>query len=147
MAPGYIISFIILGISLVALIVFGVMTAKKIKPTLNNLQETQSVAMDHVEHFTREAESIQNNVEHIVQRVERLQKETELKLENFDELSAYASGLGDSLTYLKDNSGDLSKGIAKNAFNELKTDGPKLVKTFNLAIKRTFQKQKARYDH
>lgn len=147
MALGYTISLIILGVSIAALIVIGIMVSKKIRPTLNNIQETQSTAVDHVEHFTGEAESIQSKIEHIVQRVESLQQKTEVRLEHFDKLSAHASELGDALTYLKGRSSDLSKGIAKNTFDELKTDGPKLVKTFNLAIKRTFQKQKARYNH
>lgn len=147
MALGYIISLGVLAVSLVLLVIMGVVSWKKIKPTLNNFQEIQDVVNQHIDHFTKEADAIQEKVNHIMERVETLQQEAETKIENFNELSAHASDLGDAVTYLKDNSSDLSKGIAKNTFNELKTDGPKLAKTFSLAVKRTFQKQKARYNH
>ena len=67
-----------------------------------------------------------------------------IKMQRFNELSDHASSLGDSLTTLKEHSGEYSKGIAQNAADELKTEGPLLAKTFKLAFKRTAQKQKAR---
>lgn len=144
MSLGYMLSLIILAVSFVALIVIGIVAAKQVKPTLNKLQETQSVVDDHVEHFTRETEVVQTRVNQIVERVEQLQVDAETRIENFEELSTQASLLGDAITRLNNQRTDISKGIARNTFNELKTDGPKIAKTFSRAIKRTFEKQKAR---
>ena len=80
-----------------------------------------------------------------MERVEDLQKVSNIKMQRFNELSTHASSLNNSLTYLKEHSGDYSKGIAQNAVDELKTEGPIIAKTFNLAFKRTIEKQKARY--
>lgn len=144
MALGYILSLIILAVSFILLVVVGLLAAKKIKPTLNHLKETQEVVNDHVEHFTNEADAVQNKVNHIVERIETLQQEAEVRVESFEELSTHASHLGEAISHLNNQRNDITKGIAKNAFEEIKTDGPKLVKTFQLAIKRTIEKQKAR---
>ncbi|GEL66510.1 DUF948 domain-containing protein [Marinilactibacillus psychrotolerans] len=145
MSLGYIIALIILGIALIALIAIGIITFKKVKPTLKNFKETQNIVQDHIEHFTGEADAVQTKVNKIMERVEDLQKVSNIKMQRFNELSTHASSLNNSLTYLKEHSGDYSKGIAQNAVDELKTEGPIIAKTFNLAFKRTIEKQKARY--
>jgi len=145
MSIAYIIALVILGVALIALIAIGLTTFKKMKPTFNNIKETQSTVNDHIEHFTVEADAVQTKVNQVKGRVEDLQKVATIKMQRFDELSTHASSLSDSLTYLKDHSSDYSKGIAKNTTDELKTDGPMVAKTFTRAFKRTFQKQKARY--
>ncbi|WP_208560507.1 DUF948 domain-containing protein [Marinilactibacillus kalidii] len=145
MAIGYIIALIILGVALIALLAIGFMAFKKMKPTFNNIKETQSTVNDHIDHFTVEADAVQTKVNQIKVRVEDLQKVATIKMQRFDELSDHATSLNNSLTYLKDHSAEYSKGISKNTVDELKTDGPRIAKTFNLAFKRTAQKQKARY--
>jgi uncharacterized protein YoxC len=144
MALGYLISLVILATAFILLIVIGFIAAKKVKPTLTYLKETQEVVNDHIDHFTKEADAVQIKVNNIVERVEKLQTDAEQRMVVFDQLSHHASDLGDALNHLNNERADLTKGIAKNTFNELKTDGPRILKTFQLAIKRTYQKQKAR---
>ncbi|PRY81427.1 DUF948 domain-containing protein [Alkalibacterium olivapovliticus] len=144
MELGYILSLIILGVSLVILIVMGFFAMKKMRPTLKNIEETQKVVEGHMEHFTHEAELIQDKVDHIMTRVDYTKNVSEMKIQRFDEFSKYASSLSESLMYLKEHGGDYSKGVAENTINELKTDGPVLAKTFKLAFKKTVDKQKMR---
>lgn len=145
MSLAYIIALVILGVALIALVAVGIVTFKKVKPTLKNFKKTQSTVQDYIEHFTVEADAVQKKVDRIMERVEDLKKVSNIKMQRFNELSNHASNLGDSLTTLKEHSGEYSKGIAHNTMDELKTEGPLLAKTFKLAFKRTFSKQKARY--
>ncbi|GAA0369395.1 hypothetical protein GCM10008932_21330 [Alkalibacterium iburiense] len=142
---GYIISLIILGVSLVILIVVGFMAMKKMKPTLKNIEETKKTMESHKEHFTHEGEVIQGRVEDLMARVDYTKSVAEMKAQRFEELSVIAADFGDNLTYLKEHGGDYSKGIAENTYTELKTDGPRLAKTFKLAVQKTIDKQKERY--
>lgn len=142
---GYIISLIILGVSLVILIVVGFMAMKKMKPTLKNIEETKKTVDRHKEHFTHEGEVIQGRVEDLMARVDYTKSVAEMKAQRFEELSVIASDFGDNLTYLKDHSDEYSKGIAENTYTELKTDGPRLAKTFKLAVQKTIDKQKQRH--
>ena len=145
MKLGYIISLIILGVSLVVLIVVAFMAMKKMKPTLKNIEETKKTVNHHKEHFTHEGEVIQGRVEDLMARVDYTKSVAEMKAQRFEELSVIASDFGENLTYLKEHSGEYSKGIAENTYTELKTDGPKLAKTFKLAVQKTVDKQKQRH--
>lgn len=145
MEPAYLISLIILGVSLIVLIGGGVYAMKKIKPTLNNFERTQTNVQDQVEHFTNEADVIQKKVDLIMTRVDSTKEVAEINLERMNELSDKASSLSHSLTYLKEHSSDYSKGIAQNAYTEIKTDGPRLAETFKRAFKGTVEKQKERH--
>lgn len=144
MELGYIVSLIILGVSLIILIVMGFLAMKKMKPTLKNIEETQKTVEGHVEHFTNEAEAIQTKVDHIMARVEYTQNISEMKLQRFDDFQHYAESLSHSLQFLKEHGNEYSKGAAENTLNELRTDGPRLAKTFKLAFSKTIEKQKQR---
>ena len=91
MSLGYIIALIILGIALIALIAIGIITFKKVKPTLKNFKETQNIVQDYIEHFTGEADAVQTKVNKIMERVEDLQKVSNIKMQRFNELSTHAS--------------------------------------------------------
>ncbi|MFO8069676.1 MAG: hypothetical protein R6U02_06890 [Alkalibacterium sp.] len=145
MELGYLISLIILGVSLVFLIGMGVYAMKKMKPTLKNIERTQTTVQDQIEHFTNEGDALQKKVNLIMTRVDSTKDVAEINLERMNELSDYASSLSHSLTYLKEHGGDYSKGIAENTYMELKTDGPRLAETFKRAFKRTIEKQKHRH--
>ncbi|WP_423190351.1 hypothetical protein ACO1PF_05655 [Alkalibacterium sp. f15] len=145
MELGYLISLIILGVSLVLLIGIGVYAMKKIKPTLKNIERTQTTVQDQIEHFTNESDAIQKKVDLIMTRVDSTKEVAEINLERINELSDYASSLSHSLTYLKEHGGNYSKGIIENTYTELKTDGPRLAETFKRAFKRTVEKQKQRH--
>lgn len=144
MELGYIVSLIILGVSLIILIVMGFLSMKKMRPTLKNIEETQKTVESHIEHFTNEAEAIQNKVDHIMARVEYTQNILEIKLQNFDDFQHYAESLSHSLQFLKEHGNEYSKGAAENTLNEIRTDGPRLMKTFKLAFSKTVEKQKHR---
>lgn len=145
MSFSYLLSLIILAVSIVVLIVIGILAKKMVNPTLTNIKKTQSLVNDHIEHFTNEANAIQTKIDHIVERVDHLQTDTETKLEHFEELSAHATHLGDAITHLNDQRTFIVKGLTKNTYEELKSDGPKVMKLFRLAAKRTYQKQKSRH--
>lgn len=147
MEAGYLISLIIVGVSLVLLIAIGIYAMKKIKPTLKNIERTQTNVQDQVEHFTSEADVMQKKVDLIMNRVDSTKDVAQTNLERMNELSDTASSLSHSLTYLKEHSGDYSKGIAQNTYSELKTDGPRLAKNFKRAFKGTVEKQKQRHQN
>jgi len=145
MEAGYLISLIIEGVSLVLLIAIGIYAVKKMKPTLKNIEQTQTNVQDQVEHFTNEADVMQKKVDLIMSRVDSTKDVAQTNMERMNELSDYMSSLSHSLTYLKEHSGDYSKGIAQNTYTELKTDGPRLAETFKRAFKKTADKQKQRH--
>lgn len=145
MELGYLISLIILGVALVCLIGMGVYAMKLMKPTLKNIEKTQTNVQDQMAHFTKEADAIQKKVDLIMTRVDSTKEVTQINLERMNEFSDYASSLSHSLIYLKEHGGEYSKGIAQNTYAELKTDGPLLIETFKRAIKGTVEKQKQRH--
>lgn len=144
MKLGYILSLVILGVSLLFLVVVGFYVMKKMKPTLDNIKQTQTVVDGHVRHFTHEGEVIKKRVEDIKARLDYTKTVAEMKTKRFENFSVVAADLGDSLTFLKEHGGDYSKGIAQNTYTEIKTDGPRLAQTFKRAIKKTVEKQKKR---
>lgn len=145
MELGYILSLVIIAVSLVILVVMGFMAMKKMKPTLNKLNETQKVVDGHIDHFTKEAEVMQEKVDQLMARVDQTKVVAESNVQRFDELADCASSLSTSLMYLKEHGPDYSKEIAENTYHELKTDVPKLAKTFKMAVKKTVDKQKIRH--
>ncbi|MDZ7836166.1 MAG: DUF948 domain-containing protein [Alkalibacterium sp.] len=147
METGYLISLIILGIALVILIGMGIYAMKQMKPTLKNIEKTQTNVQDQIEHFTNEADVMQKKVDLIMTRVDSTRDVAEINMERMNELSDYASSLSLSLTDLKEHSGEYSKGIAQNTYTEIKTDGPRLVETFKRAFKGTVEKQKHRHQN
>ncbi|HAJ69706.1 MAG: DUF948 domain-containing protein [Alkalibacterium sp.] len=147
MESGYLISLIILGVALIFLIGSGIYAMKKMKPTLKNIQKTQTNVEDQIEHFNNEADVMQKKVDLIMKRVDNTKEVAQVNLERMNELSDYASSLSHSLLYLKENGPDYSKGIAKNAYTEVKTDGPRLAKTFKRAFSKTIEKQKQRHQN
>ncbi|MDZ7835957.1 MAG: hypothetical protein U5K84_12170 [Alkalibacterium sp.] len=120
---------------------------KQMKPTLKNIEKTQTNVQDQIEHFTNEADVMQKKVDLIMTRVDSTRDVAEINMERMNELSDYASSLSLSLTDLKEHSGEYSKGIAQNTYTEIKTDGPRLVETFKRAFKGTVEKQKHRHQN
>ncbi|SFC48736.1 Uncharacterized protein YoxC, contains an MCP-like domain [Alkalibacterium subtropicum] len=147
MEAGYLISLIIIGVSIVFLVVMGFYAMKKMKPTLKNIERTRTNVQDQVEHFNNEADVMKKKVDLIMNRVDNTQEVAQTSLERMNELSEHASSLSHSLTYLKEHSAEYSKGIAQNTYTEIKTDGPRLAKTFKRAFKGTVEKQKQRHQN
>ncbi|MER2063861.1 MAG: DUF948 domain-containing protein [Alkalibacterium sp.] len=147
MEAGYLISLIIVGVSLILLIAIGVYAMKKVKPTLKNIEQTKTNVQDQVEHFTNEADVMQKKVDLLMARVDSTKDVAMTNMERMNELSDYMASLSHSVTYLKEHSADYSKGIAQNTYSELKTDGPRLAETFKRAFKKTVDKQKQRHQN
>lgn len=145
MPIGYIIAIIIAVVALVALVVGGVMVFKTISSTMDNVGEVQSTVQGQIDHFTHEADAIKNRVNTINERVTAITEMAKDKQATFTTFADDASEFGNSITYLKDQSGDISKNLMKNTTDRVKEEGPSKAKMVKEVAKRTFEKQKRRY--
>lgn len=145
MSPGNILVVSIIVVSIILLVVAGIVTYKRVQPTLqkmNELKETINVKKDI---YTREINHVNDRVNHLNQRVQLVQTDAEIKVAHFQDLMDEKGKFQHSLGYLKDHAGDYAKGISTNVKDEVKEDGPKIAETFKRAFKKTAQKQKVRF--
>lgn len=144
MSLGNILVISIIALSFILIIVAGIITYKRVQPTLGKLQELNKTIDQKKEIYTRDVNHINGRVNELNQRVQYIQKDAEIKAENFQDLMDEQGQFQTSLSYLKGHAGEYSSGIASNVKNELKEDGPKIAETFKRAFKKTAQKQKVR---
>lgn len=145
MSTVTIIALSIIAFSLILVVGVGIVSYNKAKPTLKNIQNTREVIEQKTEYFTREGEHLKERVDHLNIRVQGVQKELEVKSLQFEELMDEQGQFSTSLRYLQSHAGDYASGISSNLKEELQEDGPKLAKTFKQAFKKTWGKQKVRY--
>lgn len=145
MNTGTIIALSIVVLSILMLVVVGVFTYKEIKPTFHNLNELNAVINQKKKFYTRETGQLNKRVTLLNQDAEQIQKEVQVKSLHFQNFAHEQGEFQSSVRYLKNHAADYSKGIAQNIKSEIKEDGPKILKSFRLAFKKTAQKQKARY--
>ena len=145
MSTGTIIALLIVAISLILVVIVGILSYNKAKPALKNIQNTREVIDQKINYFTREGEHLKERVDLLNTRVQGVQKELEVKSIQFDDLMDEEGQFSTSLRYLQSHAGDYASGISSNLKDELQEDGPKLAKTFKRAFKKTWGKQKVRY--
>ena len=145
MSTGTIIALLIVAISLILVVVVGILSYNKAKPALKNIQNTREVIDQKINYFTREGEHLKERVDLLNTRVQGVQKELEVKSIQFDDLMDEQGQFSTSLRYLQSHAGDYASGISSNLKDELQEDGPKLAKTFKRAFKKTWGRQKVRY--
>ncbi|WP_277631073.1 DUF948 domain-containing protein [Atopococcus tabaci] len=145
MSIPYIIAIAIVVLALVAFIIGGLVVYKKISSTMKNISEVQSNVQGQVDHFTHEANVINERVNQINERVAALTELAKDKQAKIGEFADEASTFGDSLVYLKEQSGDISKNLIQTTTTRVKEDGPNKVKMLGRVAKRTVAKQKNRY--
>jgi len=145
MSTGTIIAVSIVGISILALIIVGMMAYKKIKPTLKNVNHLNEVINQKTKYYTRESQHLNERITLLTQRVEGIQNEAEVKMVYFEDFMDEKGAFQSSLRYLQSHAGEYTKGISSNIVDEVKEDGPQIIETFKRAFKKTAQKQKIRY--
>ena len=145
MSTGTIIAISIVVISILLLIVVGIVTRKKIAPTLSNIKELNEVISQKSYYYTRESEHINERVTTLTNRVDDLQTDVEIKMVHLEDFTNEQGQFQSSVRYLKDHAGEYGKGISSNVVDEVKEDGPKIAETFKRAFKKTVDKQKLRY--
>ena len=94
-------------------------------------------------YYTRESQHLNERITLLTQRVEGIQTK-EVKMVYFEDFMDEGQ-FQSSLRYLQSHAGEYTKGISSNIVNEVKEDGPQIIKTFKRAFKKTAQKQKMRY--
>lgn len=144
MSPGNILVISIIALSFVLIIVAGLLTYKKVQPTLNDIKELSETINQKKEIYTRDVNHINERVNGINQRVQFIQKDAEVKAEHFQDLMDQQGQFQMSLGYLKGHAGEYASGISSNVKDEIKEDGPKIMETFKRAFKKTALKQKVR---
>lgn len=147
MSTGTIIAISIVIISILLLIIVGVLTRKKIAPTLKNIKDLNEVISQKSNYYTREGNHLNERVSTLTERVENIQTEVEVKMVHFEDFTNEQGQFQSSIRYLKDHAGEYSKGISSNVVEEVKEDGPKIAETFKRAFKKTAEKTKLRYQN
>ena len=145
MSTLHIVALLIVALSLILVVVVGIISYSKAKPALKNIKNTREEINQKVTYFQREGEHLKERVDHLNTRVQGVQKELEVKSLQFDELMDEKGQFSTSLRYLQNHAGDYASGISSNLKDELQEDGPKLAKTFKRAFKKTWGRQKVRY--
>lgn len=147
MSTGTIIAISIVIISILLLIIVGVLTRKKIAPTLKNIKDLNEVISQKSNYYTREGNHLNERVSTLTERVENIQTEVEVKMVHFEDFTNEQGQFQSSIRCLKDHAGEYSKGISSNVVDEVKEDGPKIAETFKRAFKKTAEKTKLRYQN
>lgn len=145
MSTGTITALSIIVISILVLIIVIAKSYTNIKPTLANIKDLQENLAQKGNYFTREGKHLNEEVTNLSKRATLLQKDVKEKTVYFDDFMDEQGQFQTSLLYLKDHAGEYTKGITTNVKNEIQEDGPKIVDTFKRAFKKTYQKQKLRY--
>lgn len=145
MNTAVVISLLIVGLSILTLIIVGLISYKKMKPTIHKFNDLNTNIQQKIKFYNREAEHLNHRIININQEVETLQKELLVKSQNFENLLDEQGQFQNSLRYLQNHSSEFSKGIASNLKDEVKDEGPKIMKIFKRAFKKTIQKQKDRH--
>lgn len=145
MSTGTIIALSIVVLSILMLLAVGMFTYSEIKPTFRNLNELNTVINQKKKFYTREAEELTHRITLLNEDTEYIQQEVQEKKVQFQDLAHEQGQFQSSVRYLQDHAGDYSKGIAENITSEIKEDGPKVMKSFKLAFKKTIEKQKIRF--
>lgn len=144
MSTGTWIIIAIVVLSILLIIGAAAVTYKKIKPTMDQLKDTNELVNEKMEYFNREAGHLTAEVENLTHRVQFVQEDAEVKMEHLNDFTNEQGKFQTSLRYLKDHAGDYASGIGNNLKEEIKEDGPTIMETFKRAIKKTGQKQKVR---
>lgn len=147
MSTSYIIALSIVIVALVVLVVVCVAAHNKVKPTINNANKLQENIDSTIQRYTKDGERLQKKVEVIQNRIELTQMSAEQKMANIDYFSDQFNSLQDSLIFLKEHGTELSQENSQSVVDDLKENGPTYWKIFKGTTARTFNKQKARYNH
>lgn len=145
MKTGAIISISIILASILLIIIISSLTYKKIKPTINNMNNLSEDLNQKINSYTKDGENLNQKVAALNQKANTLQSNLEQKSAQFQDFAETQEQFQDSLLYLKNHSGEYTKGISSNLKEEIKEDGPKITETFKRTFKKTFKKQKLRY--
>ena len=140
--------WIAVGIAVLALIILvagSLIALKRIKNTLNNLQDFQVKTQQEMERYNSEADLINERVQKLNGRVTTLSKEAQNRADQFTDLSDRANELGHTLSVLNENKATLAKDVVKESGRQAKKQGPQMMKLLGKTLKKTFQKQKVRY--
>lgn len=146
MSTSNIIALTIVIVAIIVLIVVGIVAFNKMKPTLNNFNKLSEDINNTVNRYSKDGERLQKKVEVIQNRIELTQMSADQKLTNIDYLQGQLNSLSDSLLFLKEHSAELSKENSQSVVDDVKENGPMYWNIFQDTAKRTFNKQKARYN-
>lgn len=144
MSTGTIIALSIVILSILLLVVVGFISYDGTKPTIRNLKKLNDLIKQKKNLYTRESEVINKRVTALSQDADLIQKELQEKSVHFQDFAHEQGEFQSSIRYLKNHTSEYSKGIATNLKDEIKEDGPKIIKSFKRAFKKTVQKQKVR---
>lgn len=146
MSTSNIIALTIVIVAIIVLIVVGIVAFNKMKPTLNNFNKLSEDINNTVNRYSKDGERLQKKVEVIQNRIELTQMSADQKLTNIDYLQGQLNSLSDSLLFLKEHGTELSKENSQIVVDDVKENGPMYWNIFQDTAKRTFNKQKARYN-
>lgn len=146
MSTSNIIALTIVIVAIIVLIVVGIVAFNKMKPTLNNFNKLSEDINNTVNRYSKDGERLQKKVEVIQNRIELTQMSADQKLTNIDYLQGQLNSLSDSLLFLKEHGTELSKENSQSVVDDVKENGPMYWNIFQDTAKRTFNKQKARYN-
>lgn len=147
MNTGTIIAISIVVVSILLLIIVGIVSYNKAKPTIKNIKELNETLDQQKAYFTRESDHLTERVTNIQERVELLQQDAEEKSKHLEDFMDEKGQFQTSVRYLQSHAGEYASGIGSNLKDEIKEDGPKIKEYFKRAFKKTYEKQKARYQN
>ncbi|ALV22369.1 MAG: DUF948 domain-containing protein [Carnobacterium sp.] len=103
---GGIIAVVIVGLALIALIVFGIIFGKKVSSLMKAAEKTATNAQDKIDFFTREADAIKNKIDQLTQEVNGMTTEVNDKMKNIDYFSQSITDFQNALDELKQSGTD-----------------------------------------
>ena len=98
---GGIIALIIAVLALIVLIVFGMVTLKKVSHLMKEIDKTTSIAQDKIDFFTKDTDSIKSKIDQITQRVNGMSVELNGKMKKIDYFSETTADFQNALDELK----------------------------------------------
>lgn len=145
MSTWTILSVLIIVFSIIMLVIVAGLSYKKMKPTLTSFDHLNARIKQKTIFYNKEIENVDHKVQKSNEDFGAVQNDLILKNINFENFMDQQESFQNSINYLQNHAGEYSKGIAKNFKDEVKDDGPKIVKVFKRAFKKTINKQKKRH--
>lgn len=136
---GGIIALIIAVLALIVLIVFCVVTLKKVSHLMKEIDKTTSIAQDKINFFTKDTNSIKSKIDQITQRVNSMSAELNRKMKKIDYFSETTADFQNALDELKKSIERFFSGFFNSSTKQSKQ---RTFSIFKRTAKKFFKKQK-----
>ncbi|WP_018659057.1 hypothetical protein [Allofustis seminis] len=141
------ISLLLVGGSIMILIISCIKSKKIIQPVITQITQLATSTQLEIHHFTQEIQFQNEKLKQLKQKIACLQKTLQSDTLSLQHFQTKQKELQHSLDQLNEVLPRLVVKVSKSMIQQIKDETPHIWKIFTYALKKTFQKQKARFSN